>query len=1195
MVSNLIIFPLVYNTKLLNESNRLIIHTNLDEETGNTYLSTPINEYLSRRKNFKNKDNNFAKDLLNDKNALNNFYQAVEKNGYSTELVRTTMKDASDEAKDYALQMENGKGSVDDFTKSQIQAHEALANNSKLTSTLKSFGLNALSTVASAGIGLAIGAGISFAIDQINQFINRQEIAIEDGEKARSTISEIADEYNSQVSSIKGLGEKFVDDTSDIKTTGDALDTIAEKYTELSDGVSIDNENISLNDDDYQTFLDISNQLADLYPSLVTGYDANGNAIINLGNNASDAAQKLRDLFEAQQLITHNNIAENIQTDYEGMIAQNEAYQDEINTLQKNIDNFQNQKLNSEDYSVNNGILSFISDQTDVNKDLRYKQLDEILKQHGIDYSNPKIIDNDDEQSYTISLDLNTEGMSTQEISNLQTEVRAAIDEANQIVDSEIAENQQQLDAKQMQLKNSWQNMIPSVTSFLQTESTFAEADTSLQDAIIGQLENLDISSISDTYDGDIQSFLYGEIIQPISELTPEVQSSLADLFSLDSSRLSLKNYRKSVNEILNSAFGDNTQQKEHWSNLLGLDEMEKEYTDKINAIVANSDIGRKQFKSLTGDELEIAYDLIVNDKFSGTFDELQKEIDEAEKSVLDLNSHPLFTAAGEALETANKGAVYSDMLDYVKTMDDLTESGDIGTDEFKAIAKMFSPSGAEDYGNWAENVEKIKRYFTEDNSGVINFLEDLSEKTNESGEALAEFNEKTGEWSFNIDDLEKTAQKMGTGFEPLMAIFGELEDKGFYTDFFVTPEEGGDLLADLNDQLFTAEQELANLNAEGANNSAIEAKKQEIEQLKERIDATTDSLSELLNKDPEQEIQEAQRNTGLLKERKKDFNKLSRQDEYQTEEGRNALRTYGESLVTAAQGMGYENAEIQEVTDKKTGQIRLKLVLDPKEAEQELSKIENEEHKTKVKATVDASEIENISQFISTEDAEEKVVKLIGEDEATPIIDNWDNMEPIDKETTLTARDQATATLRLWNAAVLLEKQGVLTGEDLGTWVIDTWNSMTPEQKQAILSADPDEANAALNEVLGLSGDLDSTTASPNVKVDGATTARSQISSVSSALDSLNGKTATTRINTIRTNTTINEVKTKKTGKGIGNNFNGTFHAYGTIPAHAQGTTSSKNVSIQRDENALINELGEEGVVFLMPPYIVICMKKFT
>ena len=1189
MVSNLIIFPLVYNTKLLNESNRLIIHTNLDEETGNTYLSTPINEYLSRRKNFKNKDNNFAKDLLNDKNALNNFYQAVEKNGYSTELVRTTMKDASDEAKDYALQMENGKGSVDDFTKSQIQAHEALANNSKLTSTLKSFGLNALSTVASAGIGLAIGAGISFAIDQINQFINRQEIAIENGEKARSNISEIADEYNSQVSSLNSLGQKFVDDTSDIETTGDALDSIASKYAELSDGVSIDNENISLNDDDYQTFLDISNQLADLYPSLVTGYDANGNAIINLGNNASDAAQKLRELFDAQQLIAHNNIAENIQADYDGIMAQNESYQNEINTLQKNIDNFQNQKLNSVDYSVNNGVLSFVSDQTDANKDLRYKQLSEILKQHGIDYSNPKIIDNENEQAYTISLDLNTEGMSPREISNLQTEVRAAIDEANQVIDSEIVKNQQQLDAKQMQLENSWQNMIPSVTSFLQTESTFAEADTSLQDAIIGQLENIDISSISDTYDGDIQSFLYGEIIQPISELTPEVQSSLAELFSLDSGSLSLKDYRKSVNDILNSAFGDNQEQKLHWENLLGLDEMEQEYTDKINAMVENSDIGRKQFKSLTGDELEIAYDLIVNDKFSGTFEELQKEIDEAEKSVLDLSSHPLFTAAGEALEKANKGEIYSEMLGYIDTMKSLVESGDIGTDDFKTIAAMFSPTGATDYANWQENLSKIERYFTEDNSGVINFLEDLSEKTNESGEALADFNEKTGEWSFNIDDLEKTAQRMGIGFEPLMALFGELEDKGFYTDFFVTPEEGGKTLSDLTDQLFTAEEELANLKAEDANDSAIEAKKQEIEQLKERIDATKDSLTELLSKNPEEEVEKIKRNTGLLKEQKKSFNQMSKEDEYQTEEGRQTLRTYGTSLVTAAQEMGYENAEIQEVTDKKTGKIRLKLVLEPEEAEQELSEIENEEHETKIRTVVDESELDKIKGFVTTDKVQDKIVKLIGEDEATPIIQKWDEMEPVDKNTVLSAKDQGTAVIRLWNAANVLEKQGVLTGEDLGTWVIDTWNSMTPEQKQAILSADPDEANAALNEVLGLSGDLDSTTASPDVKVDGVSTARSQIASVSSSLDSLNGKTVTTQIITERKTIYTREDKTggvvgsgfgKKSGTPkTGNSFNGTFHAHGTFPAYAQGTTSSKNVSIQQNEDALINELGEELV----------------
>lgn len=1161
----------------------MIIHTTKNDVGNIDGISNIISDYITRRNNKKKTVSNLEEQLDYDTDALREFYKTVNQQGYSNDLLRTTMEGASDAAKDYAAQMEHGKGSVEDFVKSQNKAIQSLEASTKITTSLKSIGFTALSTVASAGIGLAIGAAISFAIGAIDDLIHEQEIAIEEGEKARNTISEIADEYNTQVSSLNSMGEKFAEDTSSIESTGDALDSIASKYAELSKGVnSLNNENVSLNDDDYQEFLDISNQLADIYPSLVTSYDDNGNAILNLGDNAANAAEKLRDLFEAQQLVAHAEIADNLQTDYEGIVAQDDKYKDNIKELEDNLSDLQEKQKDMSTLSFDGEFgkgITFTADQVE-----ELREITDLLDEYGVRSSTITdtggALGTAEDITYDLQVSTDINNLSHENKTELKNKIAAVIGESQQILDGEVAKAQQKLDAEKLKQENNWKSIIPDISSFLQTESTFSQADTTLQDAIISQLENLNLSSISSEYDGNIENFLYGEIIQPISELTPEVQSSLAQLFSLDSGSLSLKDYRKSVNDILNSAFGDNQEQKLHWENLLGLDEMEQEYTDKINAMVENSDIGRKQFKSLTGDELEIAYDLIVNDEFSGTFEELQKEIDETEKSVLDLSSHPLFTAAGEALEKANKGEIYSEMLGYIDTMKSLVESGDIGTDDFKTIAAMFSPTGATDYANWQENLSKIERYFTEDNSGVLNFLEDLSEKTNESGEALADFNEKTGEWSFNIDDLEKTAQRMGIGFEPLMALFGELEDKGFYTDFFVTPEEGGKTLSDLTDQLFTAEEELANLKAEDANDSAIEAKKQEIEQLKERIDATKDSLTELLSKNPEEEVEKIKRNTGLLKEQKKSFNQMSKEDEYQTEEGRQTLRTYGTSLVTAAQEMGYENAEIQEVTDKKTGKIRLKLVLEPEEAEQELSEIENEEHETKVKATVDASEIDNISRFISKEDAEKKVVKLIGEDEATPVIENWDKMDPVDKETTLTARDRATATLRMWNAYQVLSKQGVLEGVDFYSWLIDEWNSYTPEQKQAIISADTNEANSALEEVLGLSGDLSNTTASPNVKVDGATTARNQISSVSSALDSLDGKTATTKINTVRTNTTINLTKNKK--DKLGNNFNGTFHAYGTMPAHAQGTISSKNVSIRHNEDALINEVGEEGVVFL-------------
>lgn len=542
------------------------------------------------------------------------------------------------------------------------------------------------------------------------------------------------------------------------------------------------------------------------------------------------------------------------------------------------------------------------------------------------------------------------------------------------------------------------------------------------------------------------------------------------------------------------------------------------------------------------------------------------------------------YKAASEASETPNKGDTYASMLSMVQQAKELAESGDVGTDDFKTIAAMFSPTGATDYANWQENLGKIERYFTEDNSGVLNFLEDLSEKTNESGEALANFNEQTGEWSYNIDDLEQAAQQMGMGYEPFMAMFGELEDKGFHNDFFSTPEEGAEHIAELTGELFEAQaalEKLQNDPNQKDNSTAIENKKAEIESLKERIDATQDSLTQLLTEDPEEKVEEKKQQIQLWKEQRKQYNQLSKDPEYQTPEGRQALKTMMDEVVSIGNELGIDSS-VQEVTTKE-GEIRYKVVINKDDAEKDLEEVENVEHEIKIKAVVDESELDDIKGFVTDEKVQDKIVKLIGEDEATPIIDKWDEMEPIDKETALTAKDQGTAVIRLWNAAKVLEKHGILTGEDLGTWVIETWNSLTPEQKEAVLSADPDEANAALQEVLGLSGDLDSTTASPKVKVEGVATSNAGINSIRTNLDDLDGTKATTYIYTVRSekNPKPKTNNTGSSGSKLGGGFNGTFHAEGTLKARAQGTiTSNKTVSIQKDEDALINEINEEIVV---------------
>lgn len=84
-----------------------------------------------------------------------------------------------------------------------------------------------------------------------------------------------------------------------VREQKDNVDKLTESYEKLSKGVNTaTNENLTLSTDDYKEYLDTCNQIADMYPELVTGYDAQGNAILSLKGNV----QGLTDAYkEAQQ------------------------------------------------------------------------------------------------------------------------------------------------------------------------------------------------------------------------------------------------------------------------------------------------------------------------------------------------------------------------------------------------------------------------------------------------------------------------------------------------------------------------------------------------------------------------------------------------------------------------------------------------------------------------------------------------------------------------------------------------------------------------------------------------------------------------------------------------------------------------------------------------------------------------------
>ena len=222
-----------------------------------------------------------------------------------------------------------------------------------------------------------------------------------------------------------------------------------------------------------------------------------------------------------------------------------------------------------------------------------------------------------------------------------------------------------------------------------------------------------------------------------------------------------------------------------------------------------------------------------------------------------------------------------------------------------------------------------------------------------------------------------------------------------------------------------------------------------------------------------------------------------------------------------------------------------------------------------------------SITQFVSdsmtSKTAQDVVVNFVAEDEATPIIDAWNSMEADDKFTELTAKDQATVVLTLWNAASADPKFTQLSAEDQATYIVNLWNGMSPEQKEAVISGDNSAAMNAISQVN--SANVNGKT----VNISASGNALSTINTVKAEMRSLHNKTVTLTTKKVTEKIT----KTKHVG---GNGGRASEESHGTITAFASGTRKVgtlplssafiKNNSIRSDENAIINEVGKEGLV---------------
>ena len=181
--------------------------------------------------------------------------------------------------------------------------------------------------------------------------------------------SEYVENLNSDV---EDLTETFATNSSEIQSTINSINSVSDKYQKLAKGVDQYGNNVSLSNDDFEEYNEISNQIADTFPELVSGYSDTDTAIleckddIELLNKACEnkAFESYAELLSGDNM---SKLGKSIGISYNGYesdvfkikTAGTEQQKEDLKSFEKELNNFQSiiKEAKTNGYTLNS-ILS---------------------------------------------------------------------------------------------------------------------------------------------------------------------------------------------------------------------------------------------------------------------------------------------------------------------------------------------------------------------------------------------------------------------------------------------------------------------------------------------------------------------------------------------------------------------------------------------------------------------------------------------------------------------------------------------------------------------------------------------------------------------------------------------------------------------------------------------------------------------
>lgn len=1011
-----------------------------------------------------------------------------------------------------------------------------------------------------AGIMLAI-QGVMTAYDKLKNY--RNDI-IKEGQ-------EVTDKYEAQISKT----EKRIASLNKNKDT----------FEMLASGTDNSGKNIGLTTAQYEEYSNIRATILKQNPSLIQGYDAEGNAIAN-NNTLVEEAIKLQEQKLAVQKRESVN-SDNWETVTKGLYGELLDANDDLTDAREK---FVKQAVNNGGWFSDKDNISAINEA--VQSVTGYSNF---INEYG---ALNGAISNEDmsiilSQSENIKSALTqVDGITSSSVSNISdaldtfaSSFGSAFSEANDQVESFLSETATTIP----ETLDGYADLSDTTKSFISrwiTDGISITADdisteeqrSSLRDNIMALskdiVDNGDV--IGDAYEQFNKAFANTSKQSAVQweQQVKDQYKRLSDTLSDAGIDMTNKKNRMTLQDMLGveiSGSGDLT--------LLSTGQNISDMMDKLQEKFKGIKGAKKYLEGLTLDELNDAFQIAVvgAETFTGTLDQLIKRTELLQQSAKNFGGS--LSDYASAKETANAGDDYLSMLEALKATKELYDQELYGTDDFKMGAAIFSPTGATDAKNFAENYRKSIRYFTEDKDGLVNFFEDLSKKTDKAGNSFINFDKSTGKINGNIENTAEAAQKMGMGLESFEAVLKRASDYGVDIEFSELSEQY-DEAADALDRWAQAWQDGGGIQGD--------AQGQEIENYRQQLIEFKNAGESI----PDYWVKEFEIKINIAESQAELDSALSLYEQQKAENGTawassSASQESRTSVISAQEQLNADVSTSASNALQEAGRVYKESV------QAEIDRLNNTVREAKTALNQNPTD-SNLQVYTSASQARNDYIQKASVETEYSVKADFSSIDEVKAEL-----DKLGKTLGKNN------KIKLSADDTEARKVIDKWNKQHPKDKITVIDADDSSANKKLNNINGkklrsktftvdaetasalgaINGVQTKTEALPDGKVrvtaTGTDTAIQKCDKVASSVNNI----PTSRTSTITIRQVFKTIGQKVAGFfgfATGTAHFGTSHVTGTVngSAFANGTASGSIGAKKESRNVLVSEVMPEMVV---------------